>query len=238
MEHQNIRSLLDSLIERGDGDLIFSHILNRLSPSYIISSSPVSNAFAFLLSRASNDELLKLLPNNVAHSESSPIIPTSKPPVISQSLFRIASDLRVGQNDPLSEDEDLKLYTEKYWKIHEGAASLNRTEHDPAQRFTYLSKEESRIPRSIGDLHCRDRLVKVLKENERHIASKRIRAELTSVKTTDIEVQSRTNQWLANQLNLDVQQAKRWSNMWRKYVDCIVEFGPGILRILGGSTSE
>lgn len=245
MEHQNIQSLLDTLIETGDGDLIFSHILSRLSPSYIISSSPVSNAFACLLSRASDDELMKLLPNNistafsnVAHPESSPNIPTSKQPGISRCLLNIACDLSPGHDDGPNEDgdEDLKLCTRKYWQIKEVAASLGRTEHNPDQRFKYLNDEESRIPASIEDLRCRDRLVKVLKENERQIASERIKDEVKNA--TDVQVQALTNKWLAKQLGLDVLKAKGESHVWRKFADIMEWFGPGILRLLGGSSPE
>lgn len=245
MEHLSIQSLLDTLIEKGDGDLIFSHILSRLSPSYIISSSPVSDAFACLLSRASEDELLKLLPNgisiafsNVAHPKSSPTIPTSKQSV-SRYLSNIACNLSLGHDDGPNEVGDLKLCTQKYWQIDQGPASLGRIEHNPAQRFKYLSDEESRILASIKDLHCRDRLVKILKENERQIASWRFRDQLRSVKTTDIQIQTLTNEWIAKQLGIDVKRLKGESNVWRKLLDIMEWFdSPGILRILGGSSKE
>jgi hypothetical protein len=244
---QNLKHFLDSLIETSRRDSVFSYILYRLSPSYIISSNLVSKAFTDLLSRASKDELSKILPipaaltprenlNSHINAKSTPISVNNQP-AISQRLLGIVCQLpaRVGDDVP-SDDGDFELYAAKYWGDCKTSASVNRNEPDPTQRFVHLNEEESRVSFSIEILDCRDRLVKVLKGNEREFVSVRIKAQQGNLSTH--QIQSQTNKWLAKQLGMTLQDAKNCSTMWRRFVAFIVDFGPGIIRYLRGSTSR
>lgn len=61
----DIEATLNLLFQRGNQDQIFSHILRRLSPSYIVSNDNVSQAFTGLLSRGSDSEVLQILRNHL-----------------------------------------------------------------------------------------------------------------------------------------------------------------------------
>jgi hypothetical protein len=131
----DIQVTLNQLFEVGDQDQIFSHILRRLPLSYIVSNDSVSRAFADLLSRGSDNEILQVLQSNLpaglllsrSKAVDSPGVRISETvQKILRSLPDEETDEEEGgrENDVEEEEkeeeeeveEDLELGAQSYWQ--------------------------------------------------------------------------------------------------------------------------